>query len=151
MLLLNILKSPFKFPKIKIYLGKVKSSPYVRKSLNFKIGKNKINIKISYYGVGWKVKYNEYVSYESSPYFSIIWGNKQFCISVKAPVDHDDVYWESYLYYEYLTDKKESKLCRLMETRDKQGMAFTNYSPPLYEPKKIDYYYEITKRKYRKY
>ena len=72
---------------------------------------------------------------------------------MKAPVDHyhDDVYWESYLYYEYLTDKKESKLCRLMETRDKQGMAFTNYSPPLYEPKKIDYYYEITKRKYRKY
>lgn len=151
MLLLNILKSPFIFPRIKIRLGSIQSSPWVRKSLKFKIGKKDIDIKISYYGAGWKVKYNEYVSFESSPYFSIIIGDKQLFISLKSPVENECVYWESYLYYQYLTDRKWSKLDRLIETRNKQGMAFTNYSPPSYEPKHIDYYYEITKRKYRKY
>lgn len=75
-------------------------------------------VPLKYFGInwntlGWKTKWNEF-RFEHNPSFSMVLFGKQLHITITPNTDHRywDSYWEGWLYYNYRTNSKASKLER---------------------------------------
>lgn len=115
-------------------------------------------IPIKYFGfdftsLGWKTKWNDY-RFEWSPSVSIVLFNKQLFISILPNIgfyrmfDKDyikmDCYWESWLHWEYDTDKTKPKEERFKELIKKHSNTWANSN------NSTDYYPMILNKKYLK-
>lgn len=150
---LKSLFSPFKPFKLKWYCGKIaigvpyfyprkwvksKDKPGYLTAIPKKIGFDLV-------GLGWKTKYDEY-RFEYSPLISFVFFKWQIAIMVIAPyLDH---YWESWLYYEYRTDKNKSKQERINQCRIEAPQIWIREWEK--DEIRIDYYDLILKEKYLK-
>jgi hypothetical protein len=143
--------SPFKPPKIKFYLGKIAHGvPYFlpRRYTKKGVKQNKW-FAFNYCGLGYKTKWTptDY-RHEWNPVFSIVFMKLQFCIFI-VPV-HDTFYWESWLYYNFDTDKNKSKVERLLQCMKGFPNKWEFYNSE--GNKEITNYYElILRNKYLKY
>ena len=77
-----------------------------------------LKVGFSYNGLGWKTKWNEYdFRHEWDPVISFVFFGYQ--IAVTFYHKHSSHYWESWLCYEYASDKKQSKRERIAFCRRK--------------------------------
>ena len=133
---ISYFNTPFVRPKIKLYIGKVSiGTPYFlpRKSIKdpdkpgyLKFVPKKIGFDVV--RLGWKTKWSQF-RFEWAPLISFVFFKWQIAITISAT--EQDHYWESWLYYQYETDKTKSKL-------ERNGVET-----------KVDYYDLILKKKYR--
>ena len=116
-----------------------------KKNYNFAVP---LKVGFSYCSLGWKTKwsYTDY-RFEWNPILSFVFFSYQIALTFGSP--YGSHYWESWLYYEYSTDKTKSKRERIEECR-------RNYPQTWWVSLKggtketIDYYDLILKRKYLK-
>lgn len=109
--------TPFLRPGLKFYAGKVAiGTPYFfpRKSIkdNNKPGYLKFvpkKIGFDIVSLGWKTKWSQY-RFEWSPLISFVFFKWQIALTIVVP--EKDHYWESWLYYQFRTDKTKSKFER---------------------------------------
>lgn len=116
-------------------------------------------IPIKYFGwhftsLGWKTKWDDY-RFEWSPSLSIVIFGKQLFISILPNIEKYkmfnqdvmkiDCYWESWLHWEYNTDKNKSKEERFKELVYKQSNTWGSEKDGW-----TDYYYHILNKKYLK-
>jgi len=109
---ISYFNNPFVRPKIKFYIGKVAvGTPYFfpRKTIKdpdkpkyLKFIPKKIGFDIV--SLGWKTKWSQF-RFEWAPVVSFVFFKWQIAITIVAP--EQDHYWESWLYYQYETDKKK--------------------------------------------
>ena len=115
-------------------------------------------IPIKYFGwdfttLGWKTKWSDY-RFEWSPSLSIVIFGKQLFISILPNIEKDkmfnqdimkiDCYWESWLNWEYNTDKSKSKKERFEELIKKHSNTWGS------KEEWTDYYLQILNKKYLK-
>jgi len=137
--------SPFKSPKLHFYFGKIAVGvPYFlpRKTVKSKTKPGWLEFKsikwfgFNYCGLGWKTKWTATdFRHEWNPVFSLVVLNRQLAITV-FHAEHCH-FWESWLYYEYATDKSKSVVDRVADCingfsntwigHDKRGKVTTNY------------------------
>ena len=97
--------------------------------------------------LGWKTKWsNEDIRFEYSPVWSFVFFGYQIAITWKAP--EQDHYWESWIYYEYYTDKTKSKSERIEQCKTEFTNTWTRHSNG--EEETINYYDLILRKKYLK-
>jgi hypothetical protein len=98
-------------------------------------------------GLGWKTKWDEYdFRHEWNPIISFVFFGYQIAITFYHP--HHSHYWESWLCYEYRSDKKKSKRKRIAFCRRKSPQT---WSRGFGEDKVItDYWDLILKSKYQR-
>ena len=126
--------SPFKKPKIKFYIGKIKhGTPYF---LPRKWIKNKENpgtlksipkkIGFDFVDLGWKTKWNETdYRFEWGPLWSFVFFKLQICIFFRVPeMSH---YWECWLVYERNTNKNLSPKERIKQAKEIFSCKWTEY------------------------
>ena len=105
-----------------------------------------LKVGFSYCSLGWKTKYDSF-RYEWGPVLSFVFFGYQIALMVgfrdRKAVDH---YWESWLYYEYNTDKTKSKRERIEQCR-KEAPATWRISRDGKE-EVVDYYERILRPKY---
>lgn len=94
----------------------------------------------SYNNLGWKTKYDSF-RFEYAPRYSFVVLGYQFCLTFYA--ENEDAYWESYLAYEYDTDKSKSPQERLKEAKSKHPQVWTDG-----DGFTIDYWEKVIKSKY---
>lgn len=151
---LKVFNSPFKIPKIRIYIGEValgtpifyprrwvkSDKPGCTKPVPKKIG-------FDFVGLGWKSKWDDTdYRFEWGPIWSFVFFKWQVAITFEVPsIDH---YWEAWLYYERNTDHSKSKTDRIKECKEKFPMVYTSHYG---DGKKetFDYYLTILKDKYK--
>ena len=110
-----------------------------------------LKVGFSYCSLGWKTKWTSSdFRYEWPPIFSFVFFGYQIAASI-GPKDKDTVshYWESWLYYEYETDKTKSKRERIEQCRKEFPQTWT-WSSKDKPSETIDYYERILKSKYLK-
>lgn len=149
---IKALFSPFKPFKLKWYFGKVKiGTPYFLprrwvKNPNKKGYLKSIPKKIGFdiVPLGWKDKFGK-PRFESAPLLSFVFFKWQIAITISAP--HQDHYWESWVYYEYYTDKSLSKSERILKCIKEAPQTWKSYK----DGKSVttDYYDLILRKKYR--
>ena len=77
-----------------------------------------LKVGFSSNGLGWKTKWNQYdFRHEWNPVISFVFFGYQ--IAVTFYHEHSSHYWESWLCYEYASDKKRSKRKRIAFCRRK--------------------------------
>ena len=102
--------------------------------------------------LGWKTKWSEDdYRFEWAPLLSFVCFGYQIAIIVNAP--EKDHYWESWLYYEYSTDKRLPKWIRVRQCRDKFPKTYKIYHKSTTDWKTeseetVDYYTKILKPNY---
>lgn len=143
--------TPFVKPKLKFYLGKIAiGTPYFypRKTIKdpdkpgyLKFVPKKIGFDIV--DLGWKTKFGQY-RFEWSPIISFVFFKWQIAVTIVAP--EQDHYWESWLYYQYRTDKNKSKRQRAIQCQKEYPQNWTR----TFEGEKTDinFYETILKKKY---
>jgi len=112
-------------------------------------------IPIKYFGfhfisLGWKTKWGEY-RFEWNPCISIVLFGKQLFIGIIPNIDPNsmyDCYWETWLNYEYDTNKSLSKLERLEELISKHSCTWIHYKDG--NKISVNHYKYILKEKYLK-
>lgn len=110
-------------------------------------------VPIKYFGfnycrLGWKTKWtNTDYRFEWNPIYSFVLFKKQLAILI-IPVEHHH-YWESWLYYNYSTDKSKSTVERLKDCMKEFPNTWVSYKDD--KETKINYYSIILKKKYLKY
>jgi hypothetical protein len=104
-----------------------------------------LKVGFSYCSLGWKTKYDDY-RHEWNPILSFVFFGYQIAVSFYSP--YHSHYWESWLYYEYRTDKTKSKRERIEQCRKEASQTWISSKDGVTE--KIDYYDRILKRKYIK-
>jgi hypothetical protein len=150
---LKVLNSPFKPFKVKFYVGKTKiGTPYFlpRKWVKDKekpgyLKPVPLKVGFSYCGLGWKTKWTDTdFRYEWNPMLSFVFFGYQIALIVY----HKDSshYWESWLYYEYATDKSKSKRERIEQCRKEAPQTWSVYKGDTKES--VDYYTRILKLNY---
>lgn len=149
---LTYFNTPFVRPKFKFYIGKVAiGTPYFYprrevkdpdKPGHFKFVTKKIGF--DFVNLGWKTKFGEY-RFEWSPIISFVFFKWQIAVTVSAP--EPDHYWESWLYYQFKTDKSKSKFERALQCQKEYNQVWTQTKNGA--ETKIDYYDIILKKKYR--
>ena len=127
---------------IKLYY-KDKSFDYIVKS---KLGTKKAVDKkfgFNFCTLGWKTKWDDIV-FEYEPRISFVAFKKQLVISLRAPIDFRDVYWEAYLNYKSCT--------KILSKQERIYILTKNYSCTWRNSEKeyTNYYYLILKEKYLK-
>jgi hypothetical protein len=105
-----------------------------------------LTVGFSYCSLGWKTKYDDF-RHEWNPIFSFVFFGYQIALTVYSP--YHSHYWESWLYYEYRTDKTKSKRERIEQCRKEAPQTWTSHRHDE-EPKTTDYYTLILKPKYLK-
>ena len=151
--------SPFKPLTIKWYVGKTRVGvPYFfpRKTVKSKTKPGYLEFKpltvgFSYCSLGWKTKWTSSdFRYEWPPIFSFVFFGYQIAASI-GPKDRSTVsqYWESWLYYEYETNKTKSKRERIEQCREKAPQTWRRLSKDGND-EVTDYYERILKPKYLK-
>jgi hypothetical protein len=104
-----------------------------------------LKVGFNYCGLGWKTKWTDTdFRYEWAPVLSFVFFGYQ--IAVMAIQKDDSHYWESWLYYEYATDKTKSKRERIEQCRKEAPQTWK----VTYKGKEevVDYYQHILKTKY---
>jgi len=105
-----------------------------------------LTVGFSYCSLGWKTKYDDY-RHEWNPILSFVFFGYQIALTVYSP--YHSHYWESWLYYEYETDKTKSKRERIEQCRKEAPQTWTSHKQGE-EPVTTDYYTKILKPKYLK-
>ena len=149
---ISYFNTPFVRPKIKFYIGKIAiGTPYFypRKTIKdpdkpgyLKFVPKKIGFDIV--KLGWKTKFG-YYRFEWSPIISFVLFKWQIALTISAP--DQDHYWESWLYYQYKTDKGKSKLERAIQCQKEYPQNWTSTKNGV--ETKINFYDFILKKKYR--
>jgi hypothetical protein len=105
-----------------------------------------LTVGFSYCGLGWKTKWTDTdFRYEWGPVLSFVFFGYQIALMVvQKDVSH---YWESWLYYEYATDKTKSKRERIEQCRKEAPQTWTRHASGA-NSVTIDYYQLILKTKY---
>jgi len=106
-----------------------------------------LKVGFSYCGLGWKTKWDEYdFRHEWNPVLSFVFFGYQIALTFYSP--YHSHYWESWLCYEYRSDKKKSKRKRIAFCRRKSPQTWSSGSG---ENKVItDYWDLILKSKYQR-
>ena len=106
-----------------------------------------LKVGFSMCGLGWKTKWDEYdFRHEWNPVISFVFFGYQIAVTFYHP--HHSHYWESWLCYEYRSDKKKSKRKRIAFCRRKCPQTWSSGEG---ENKVItDYWDLILKPKYQK-
>jgi hypothetical protein len=150
---ISYFNTPFLRPKIKFYFGKVAiGTPYFTPRRAVKDPTNPDRLKFAdkkigfdFCRLGWKTKWSQY-RFEWAPIISFVFFKWQIAMIISAP--EQDHYWESWLYYQYDTNKNKSiedrvKQCKTDYPQNwkitKDGVSTT-----------INYYDKILKKKYRR-
>jgi hypothetical protein len=104
-----------------------------------------LKVGFSYCGLGYKTKWTDTdFRYEWGPVLSFVFFGYQVALMVvQKDLFH---YWESWLYYEYATDKTKSKRERIEQCRKEAPQTWTRISNGKEET--VDYYQLILKTKY---
>ena len=145
--------SPFRRPKLKWYFGPVAiGTPYFLPRRTVKdpdaTGYLKFvpkKIGFDFVRLGWKTKWSaDDYRFEWAPLWSFVFFKWQ--IAVIFVTSNPSPYWESWLYYEYSTDKTKSKAERIAQCRKKAPQTWIVHEKD--KETKIDYYNEILKKKY---
>lgn len=106
-----------------------------------------LKVGFSYCGLGWKTKWtNTDFRYEWGPVLSFVFFGYQIALTVGHK--HVSHYWESWLCYEYATDKNKSKVERIRECREKYPQTWKVYENGI--ETEVDYYDLILKTRYLK-
>jgi hypothetical protein len=104
-----------------------------------------LKVGFSYCGLGWKTKWtNTDFRYEWGPVLSFVFFGYQVALMVGHK--HSSHYWESWLYYEYATDKTKSKRERIEQCRKEFNQTWKVSS--MGKEEVVDYYQRILKTKY---
>jgi hypothetical protein len=145
---IKALFSPFTPFKVKWYVGKTQvGTPFFlpRKFVNGKAVPLKVGF--SSCGLGWKTKWDQYdFRHEWNPVISFVFFGYQIAVTFYHP--HHSHYWESWLCYEYRSDKNKSKRKRVNFCRRKSPQKWSTGHG---ENKVItDYWDLILKPEYRK-
>ena len=150
---LKVFFSPFKRPYLRLYMGKIAiGTPYFSPRTLVK-SKEKDGyltpipkkIGFDFVGLGWKTKWNrDDYRFEWRPIWSFVFFKWQIAILFIAP--YEDHYWESWLFYEYSTDKRRSTKERIKICIEKFPNIWTSYKDG--KKKTIYYYKKILKKKY---
>jgi len=107
-----------------------------------------LKVGFSYCSLGWKTKWNPNdFRHEWNPVLSFVFFGYQIALTVYHK--HHSHYWESWLYYEYATDKTKSKRERIEQCRKEASQTWTSHRHDE-EPVTTDYYTKILKSKYLK-
>jgi hypothetical protein len=106
-----------------------------------------LKVGFSYCSLGWKTKFGDF-RYEWGPILSFVFFGYQIALMVGFR-DRDGVgaYWESWLYYEYRTDKTKSKRERIEQCRKEAPQTWSRYNKDGTKTT-TDYYEHILKLKY---
>ena len=109
-----------------------------------------LKVGFSYCGLGWKTKWTSTdFRHEWNPVLSFVFFGYQIALMVGfGERNAVDAYWESWLYYEYRTDKTKSKRERIEQCRKEAPQTWTWHKDGKKET--IDYYEQILKSKYLK-
>jgi hypothetical protein len=106
-----------------------------------------LTIGFSYCGLGWKTKWSEHdYRHEWDPVLSFVFFGYQIALTVTH--EHSSIYWESWLYYEYATDKTKSKCERIAQCKEETPLTWTRFENGT-KKTTFDYYEHILKPKYR--
>lgn len=122
-------------PYEEIYQEKLRCSFAIPKKIGF-----------DFIRLGWKTKWDSY-RFEWSPGVSFVFFGYQIAVLVKAP--HASHYWESWLYYEYDTDKTKSKKERIAQCREEAPQTWRQMKQGE-DDVVTDYYNLILRKKYLK-
>jgi hypothetical protein len=86
-----------------------------------------LKVGFSYCGLGWKTKWDAYdFRHEWNPVLSFVFFGYQIAMTVYHK--HHSHYWESWLCYEYRSDKKKSKHKRIAFCRRKSPQTWVSGS-----------------------
>ena len=106
-----------------------------------------LKVGFSMCGLGWKTKWDEYdFRHEWNPVISFVFFGYQIAVTFYHP--HHSHYWESWLCYEYRSDKKKSKHKRIAFCRRKHPQTWVGGSGD--NKVTTDYWNLILKPKYQK-
>jgi hypothetical protein len=106
--------------------------------------KNK-KIGFDFVELGWKTKWTtKDIRFEWAPVWSFVFFGYQIAITWNAP--EQTHYWESWIYYEYYTDKTKSKAERIEQCKTEFPNTWTRHSKEGEET--INYYDIILRKKY---
>jgi hypothetical protein len=106
-----------------------------------------LTIGFSYCGLGWKTKWSEHdYRHEWDPVLSFVFFGYQIALTVIH--EYNPHLWESWLYYEYATDKTKSKRERIAQCKEKAPQTWTRFKNDTKTT--FDYYEHILKPKYLK-
>ena len=95
--------------------------------------------------LGWKTKWtNTDYRFEWSPLISFVFFKWQIAVIFQAP--EKSHYWESWLYYEYNTDKSKSQKERIEQCQKEFKQDWISYKNGI--KTKTNYYKSILKKKY---
>jgi hypothetical protein len=152
---LKVYDSPFKRPKLSLYIGKVAiGTPYFfprkwitnPKKPNYEMAIPK-KIGFDFVGLGYKLKWDDTdYRFEWSPVWSLVFFKWQIAIIFNTPETSN--YWESWLYYQKNTDTTKSKLERIQQCMKEFSLTYTVSSNG--DKQTIDYYTKVLKPKYLK-
>lgn len=146
--------SPFKTPKLRFYIGRIRhGTPYFypRKSVKSKTKPGYLEFKpIKWFGIqiirlGYKTKWTEWdFRFEWNPMISIVFCHMQICVWVVPK--HYSYYWECYLAY-----KKAKRIYPNMSNTNLIKIARKKL-PQIWKSKNetVDYWKLILKKKYLK-
>jgi hypothetical protein len=148
---ISYFNTPFLRPKFEFYFGKIAiGTPYFypRKTIKdpekpgyLKFVPKKIGFDVV--KLGWKTKWSQY-RFEWSPVISFVFFKWQIAITIVAPDQHH--YWESWLYYQYDTDKLKSKLERAIQCQKEYPQIWLQTINGV--ETKVNFYETIIKKKY---
>ena len=155
---INILNSPFVRPRVNIYIGKIAvGTPYFFPRRTVKDPDKPGYLKFvprrfgfDFVALGFKTKWtNTDYRFEWSPIWSFVFWKWQIAVTCTGPrgeVGSNDAYWESWLYY--TNDTKGTTEERVAQCKKDYPKRSTIYRQGQ-EPREVDYYDSILKRKYR--
>lgn len=106
-------------------------------------------IGFNFCSLGWKTKWDD-IRHEWNPMLSFVLFGKQLHIEI-APKnrDREDIYWEAWLWYNYYTNKKLSKVERLKQVFNQYSATWMHYDGELRIS--TNHYFDILRDKYIKY
>ena len=105
-----------------------------------------LTIGFNYCSLGWKTKWTSTdFRHEWNPVYSFVFFGYQIAITIYH--EHHSHFWESWLYYEYATNKTKSKHERVEQCRREYPQTWTSHKHNK-EPITTDYYTKILKPKY---
>lgn len=145
---LRHIKSEESFNKLNpIHARKIKSYEEIYKEkskCSFAIPRK---VGFDFVGLGWKTKYDSY-RHEWNPIWSFVFFKWQ--IAIRFIPNHDSHYWESWLYYENDTNKKQSREDRILWCMEQAPQMWSSYDMKTDEKTTTNYYTKILKKKYLK-
>lgn len=147
---LKVYKSPFKRPKLKLYVGKVViGTPYFlprrwvksekkgyKKPIPKKVG-------FDFVPLGWKTKWSHIdYRFEWGPLWSFVFFKWQIALTFAVPSTSN--FWKCWLVYTRDTDKNKNRTLRVKEARDKHPCVWFRGK----EKERVCFWDHILKEKY---